>query len=290
MSIKSVMKDSFKGSGAVQLDAPALPLRRDLTVVYALSLVIALLVAAAALSGFLLRASVYGTEALIMAFVPGDLFHLTIGLPVLLGAMGLARRGRLAGLLSWPGALLYLLYSYVTNLLGVPFGPLFLPYLLLVILNAYTLIALVASIDAEVVRRRLADRVPVKGAGGLLAGLTALFILNAVVEITTALSTREPVGPLQIMLWITDLTTIAPPCLVGGILLLRRRALGYAGAAGLLFAYTLLFLAVLPAMAFPALYAGAAVDGIGMVLMFIAGLVCFALWLRFARAADAPTT
>jgi hypothetical protein len=283
------MNDSFKEVGAAQLDVSALPLRRELTIAYTLSLVIVLLVAAAALSGLLLRSSIYETETLIMAFVPGDLFHLTIGLPVLLGSMALARRGRLAGLLSWPGALLYLLYSYVTNLLGVPFGPLFLPYLLLVILNAYTLIALVASIDAGAVRRRLVDRVPVKGAGGLLTALTALFILNAVVEIITALSAQEPVGPLQIMLWITDLTTIAPLCLVGGIMLLRRRALGYAGATGLLFAYSLLFLAVLPAMAFPALYAGTPVDGIGMVLMFVAGLLCFTLWLRFARAADAPT-
>jgi hypothetical protein len=33
-----------------------------------------------------------------------------IGLPILRGSMGLARRGKLLGLLLWPGALFYVLY------------------------------------------------------------------------------------------------------------------------------------------------------------------------------------
>jgi hypothetical protein len=37
--------------------------------------------------------------------VANNVGNLVIGLAILLGAMGLARRGRLIGLLFWPGAL-----------------------------------------------------------------------------------------------------------------------------------------------------------------------------------------
>jgi hypothetical protein len=95
------------------------------------------------------------TDELILAFLPVDAFHLVVGLPILLGSMWLAWRGQLIGLLCWPGVLLWVLYSYITNLVGVPFGVLFLPYLLLVTLSAYTTIILVATIDGDAVRRRL---------------------------------------------------------------------------------------------------------------------------------------
>ena len=154
MSTQTVSIDCLKNTGITGSRPTSLPVTRDLTLVYALSFVIALLVAVAAVAGLLFRNSVYPTEELILSFLPVDVFHLGVGLPILLGSMWLARRGRLTGLLCWPGALLYVLYSYVTNLIGVPFGVLFLPYLLLVTLSAYTTIALVASIDGEAVRQR----------------------------------------------------------------------------------------------------------------------------------------
>ena len=56
----------------------------------------------------------------LMSF-PGLLLALLV-LPILLGSMWLARRGSLAGLLLWPGALFYALYAYVPYLVGAPFG------------------------------------------------------------------------------------------------------------------------------------------------------------------------
>jgi hypothetical protein len=262
-----------------------LPITHALTLPYALTLIIALLVAIAAIAGLLFRDTIYPTGELVLAFLPVDGFHLVVGLPVLLGAMALARRGHLAGLLCWPGALLYVLYSYVTNLIGVPFGVLFLPYLLLATLSAYALIALLASIDGPAVQQRLAGAVPVRAAGGLLLVLTGLFVLNAVAEIATALAGPADVGPLDRMLWIADLTTIGPAALAGGVLLLQRQALGYVGGTGLLLTYSLLFIGLLPVMLFPALYDGSPVDGAGTILMLICGLISLALLARFVRAA-----
>jgi hypothetical protein len=265
-----------------------LPVTRDLTFAYALSSAIALLVAVAAFGGLLFRHTIYPSDELIKGFLPVDVFHLVAGLPVLLGAMWLARRGRLIGLLSWPGSLLFLLYSYVSNLIGVPFGALFLPYLLLVTLSAYTLIGLIASIDSAAVRRRLEGHVPARAAGGLLAVLTGLFILLAVGGIASALVDDADPGPLELMLWIADLGTIAPACLAGGVLLWRREALGYVAGAALLLAYAMLFVGLVPVMIFSPLYDGSPLELVGIAMMLALGLACLALYGRFARGARAP--
>ena len=167
-----------------------LPLTRDLRAAYLLSLAVALFMGAAALIALLLRGTVYPTDELILAFVPVDIYHLAVGLPILLGSMWLARSGRLAGLLCWPGALLYVLYSYVMNLLGVPFGVLFLPYILLVVLSAYSIIVIVSRIDSPAVRDRLAGTASARVTGGVLVGLTALFVVFAVNGIISSLIRR----------------------------------------------------------------------------------------------------
>ena len=58
-------------------------------------------------------------------------------------------------LLLWPGTPVYVLYTYAMYLIGAPFSPLFLVYVVLVALSAYTTIGLVASIDGVQVRERL---------------------------------------------------------------------------------------------------------------------------------------
>ena len=263
--------------------AKSLPVTGDLRTAYVLSLAVALIMGAAALAALLLRGTVYPTDELILAFVPVDIFHLAIGLPLLLGSMWLTRRGRLAGLLCWPGVLLYVLYSYIMNLLGVPFGVLFLPYILLVVLSVYSIVVVVSRIDSPAVRDRLAGTAPARITGGVLVGLTALFVVFAVNGIISALIRRTPIGALQTMLWIGDLATIAPLGLSGGVLLLQRRELGYAAGAGLLFTYVLLFFGLLPVMLYTALYNHTAVDSIGIIMMAAAGLLCLVLLVLFLR-------
>jgi len=285
MSTRTVSTSQPEDARIPQSPSARLPLTGNLTFAYALSSVVAALVTVAAAGGLLLRTSVYPTDELILSFLPVDAFHLAVGLPILLGAMWLARRGQLIGLLCWPGALLYVFYSYVWNLIGVPFGVLFLPTLLLIPMSAYATIAVVASVDGEAVQQRLAGAVPARAAGAVLVVLTALFVLMAVGDVVIAVVTHREVGPLDLTLWIADLTTISPACLIGGVLLFRRQPLGYVGGAGLLLAYAMLFIGLLPAMVFPALYNGSRIDGVGIALMLGAGLICLALLAPFVRAA-----
>ncbi|HUW12114.1 MAG TPA: hypothetical protein VM537_20470, partial [Anaerolineae bacterium] len=282
--VLSIIEVAESYTGTTESRSASLPITRDLTLAYVVSLVIALIMTVAAVIGLLFRTDIYPTDELILSFVPVDLFHLVVGLPILLGSMWLARRGKLIGLLCWPGALLYVLYSYITNLIGVPFGVLFLPYLLLVTLSAYTTIGLVASIDGQAVRQWLTGVVPAKAAGGILVVLTSLFIVINVANIVTALASQTPDDALgRICVWIADFTAVIPACLVGGLLLWRREALGYVGGVGLLLQYSLLLAGAIPCMVFPALYNVSPIDVTGIVLVLVWGVMCFIPFVLFVR-------
>jgi hypothetical protein len=282
MSMQLISRRRPQATGAQPI---ALPVTRDLTPAYAGSLIVALLVAVAAAGGLLFSSTVYPTEKALLAYLPVDLFHLVVGLPILLGSMWLARRGRLAGLLCWPGALLYVLYSYITNLVGVPFGMLFLPYLLLVALSAYTTIGLLTSIDGEEVRRRLDGAVPTRTAGGLLVGLTGLFVAINAANIVAGLAGQTTDALDLVPVWTADFLVVIPTCLATGILLWRRKALGYVAGVGVLLQYSLLFFGLVAVLAFPALYDGSLVAVGDIMSMLACGLLCAILLALFVRGA-----
>jgi hypothetical protein len=269
-------------------DAARLPVTRDLTLAHALSLVIALLMAVASVAGLLYRTVIYPTDELLLSFIPNDALNLVVGLPILLGSMWLARRGKLIGLLCWPGALFYVLYVYALYLIGMPFNALFLPYLLLVPLSAYTIIGVVASIDGEAVRQRLTGVVPARTAGGILAGLAILLIVRQIAIIVTALTNQTPVDTLERMLWIADVTVGCPALLAGGVLLWRREPLGYVAGAGLLLQYGVLAVGLIPVMVFQALYTGSPVDVAGIIIVLIMVAICLIPFAFFVRGAASP--
>jgi hypothetical protein len=261
---------------------PSLPIAKGIRLVYVFSAIIALVMALTSLAGILLQDVVYPADELISSFLATDGFTLVVALPILLASMGLAARGKLIGLLCWPGALLYVLYIHVIHLIGVPFGLLFLPYLTLVTMSAYTVIALVASIDAGQVGQRLAGYVPARTAGIILTILSALFLFQLVPTSLAALVRQDRVPATELALWVADFT-VAPTWLIGGILLWRRRALGYVAGAGLLLVYALLFSGTVPVMLYAASLAGEPPDMAGVVTMSTLGLICLVTFAVYAR-------
>jgi hypothetical protein len=257
--------------------------RRNLTLAYACSWAIALLVAVAAIAGLVFPTRVYPTEEVLLFGVPTDVISLVIVLPVLLLSIGLARRGQLLGLLCWPGALLYVLYVYTVYVVGVPLNALFLVYLLLVTLSAYTTIGLVASIDGERVRQQLTGNVPHRWAGGTLAILAVLFLGMQIVEIVAAMTGKRSIEGLDLAPFVADMVVLAPAWLIGGVLLVRRRALGYVAGAGLLLVGGILFGGVSLVIAFPALKSGAPLDRAGMAFMLAMAAVCLIPFALYGR-------
>jgi hypothetical protein len=225
--------------------------------------------------------------------VPGvfahDVFNLAVALPILLATVWLAGRGSLAGLLLWPGVLFYVLYTYAQYLVGAPFGPLFLAHVLLVVLSAYTVLGLIASIDGEAMRARLAGAVPVRGAGGLLVALGLMTLgQDAGGALATVFAGGAPLEPLARHVWTADLVLEVPAVLVGGVLLWRRHPLGYVAGAGLLLQFGLTPVALAAGLALQPWLTGAPADGgmIAGVLLF--AVVPFAPLALFVRAAGRP--
>jgi hypothetical protein len=261
-----------------------LPIKRDLTLAYLGSLLIALLTLVASAAGLLFQTSLY-PEQHRLASASTDGSNLIIALPILLGSLWLARRGSLFGLLCWPGALFYVLYTYAFYAISVPLSALFLPYLVLVTLSAYTIISLVANIDGEAVRQRLGGRVPARTAGGLLIAIAAILIVWDVVAVVTALASQTAVTSQTYVTWVVDLAVACPPLLIGGIQLWRRQALGYVVGAGLLLQIGALFVAVPVLLVLQALFAAVPLDVSTVVLLFIIGAIPFILLAFFARGA-----
>lgn len=290
---------------AAEVSQPAgqpsdLPITRDLTLAYAFSLVVAALIAVVSAAGLVFGpAGLYGVDLknaagitastagiLVPGFLAHDGLNLVVALPVLIATGWLARRGALVGLLLWPGALFYVLYTYTQYLIGAPFGPLFLAYVLLVVLSAYATIGLVAGVDGGAVRARLAGAVPARTVGGILVALALMTLAqDAGGAIATALAGGSPVEPLARHVWTADLVVEVPAVLIGGVLLWRRRPLGYVAGAGLLLQFGLTPIALAAILAVQPWLSGAPIDEATIVGLLVFVGVTFVPLAFFVRGA-----
>ncbi len=271
------MTSSKSASSSAQL-----PVTGDLGLLYVLSLAVAVILAVASVAGLVYPERLYPTEALLQSNMPNDLVNLIIGLPFLLISMELTRRGRMIGLLLWPGALFYVVYNAIAYLFSLPLNLSFLLSLVLLTLSIYTIIGLVSRIDGLVVKRRLDGAVPARLTGGVLIGLGGAFFLRAIGVVIQGLlgSSRLPQAELAVS--VSDALT-APASFVGGMLLWQRRPCGYAVGAGLLAQLSMLFVALIAFLVLQPLVTDAPfllVDTVIVLLMASIGLIPTGLFLR----------
>ena len=259
-----------------------LPARRTLTLSYVSSLVVALLLVVASVSGLLNPDRLYPTDELQQGFVATDVVSLCIAVPILLGSMWLARRNKLIGLLFWPGALMYVLYDHIAYVYALPLSWVLPLHMALVALSVYTTAALVASIDGEAVKQRLGGLVSEKVAGGALVGLGGLFLLIVVGTIGGALVEETPLPRAELAVWIAD-SIIAPALIVGGVMLWRRQALGYVTAAGLLFQASMLFVGIIAIVLLQPLLTTVPLAVGDLIVLSVMSLPCFGAFALFVR-------
>jgi hypothetical protein len=238
--------------------------------------------AVASVAGLLYPARLYPTEELRQSFVPNDVVNLFLGLPILLGSMWLARRGRLIGLLFWPGALFFVLYNSVVYAFGLPLNVGFLLSLVLLTLSAYTMIGVVASIDGKAVQQQLMGAVPERIAGGVLVVLGAAFSLRVIVILIGAVVSHAPIAEAERALHVADLV-ISPALIIGGVLLWRRKPLGYVAGTGLLFQASMLFIGLIAVLLLQPLLTTAPFLPVDTIVVFGMGLVCFVPFALFLR-------
>jgi hypothetical protein len=154
--------------------------------------------------------------------------------------MWLTWRGKLIGLLLWPGAILYVIYINIIYVFGMPFNLGFVLHLVLLNMAIYTLIGLVVSIDGRIIQGKLSGAVPERLAGGILAGLGVGFFLLVIGEFAYAYASGTVIPEPELALLTADFL-ISPAWVIGGVLLWRRKELGYVTGLGLLYQATMLF-------------------------------------------------
>jgi len=258
------------------------PTKRSLRLIYAISALITVLVATASIVGLLYRTSIYPSEELLEAFVPNDVINLAIGVPMLVVSMWLAWKGNIIGLLFWPGALFYVFYVYIVYLLSMPYNVAFLFDLSLVILSAYTMIGLLASIDGKAVQARLSGAVAEKLCGGVLVGLGMLFFVRVVGIFASTLINQTVMPDTELALNVADVV-LSPALVIGGVLLWRGRSFGYVSGLGLLFQGSMLFIGLIFTMILQPFITGAAFMLSDTLVVFVMGMICFIPFALFLR-------
>lgn len=266
----------------------SLPITRDLTLMYKVSAIIAILMTIVSVSGLLYSTALYPTEAVLQTFFANDVVNLLIGLPILIGSMWLSWRGKLIGLLLWPGALLYVLYNYTAYIFGLPLNWTLIIYLVLVLLSAITVTRLIMSIDGVSVRGQLEGLVFEKLSGGFLFVFGLLFILRAISIIADSITNQSVILPTEFSVLIADMI-LSALWIAGGVLLFKRSPLGYVSGLGLLFSAIILFFGLIVFLLIQPVFADVPFVVSDVVVIIVMGLVfCipFALFVRGVISSD----
>jgi hypothetical protein len=142
------------------------------------------------------------------------------------------------------GALFFVFYNYIAYVFAMPLNWAFLFHLFLAMLSVYTFIGLVTNIDGKALQQRLSGAVPEKLAGGVLAGLGLLFLVRVISIMSNAIIGGALLARTELAVIISDFL-ITPAWIIVGILLWRRKELGYVTGLGMLFQGSMLFIALI---------------------------------------------
>jgi hypothetical protein len=235
--------------------------------------------------GLLSPGHIYPSEELVLAFMPNDIINLVVGLPILLLSMWLTSRGKLLGLLFWPGALFYVLYNYLIYVLAMPVNMVFLVTLILVSMSVYALIDLLSCFDGTAIRDALSGAVPERLAGGVLMGLGSLFLLRVFTIFIGSIINQIPLPETEMALNISDFL-ISPASVIGGFLLWQRKELGYAVGLGLLFQQSMLFIGLIAILVLQPFMIDVPLAIFDLIVVFIMGLVCFIPFFLYVRGVN----
>jgi hypothetical protein len=207
-----------------------------------------------------------------------------IGVPILLGSIWLDRRGKYLGRLLWPGALMYTLYNYLAYVVALPISWLYVTYLLIVALSLYSLISAAANIDINTAKQRLNGKVPQRFAGGVLLLLGGFVFIRVFAVIASAQLGTSVIEITDRSLLLAD-ALLAPAWILGGFLLWKKRALGYAASLALLFQGSMLFLGLIIVLALQPIFTEASFPLADILVVAAMGLICFVPLFSFLRAA-----
>lgn len=168
------------------------------------------------------------------------LVALIAAVPILIASMLLVSQGAERAVFTWLGALAYLLYNSVLFLFITPFNQLFLLYVAMFTLSFWSLVLVLARLDAASFTANFGHSFPARIFAGylvLIATLNALAWLANVVPAVASpaapaflIGTGLPTNPV----YVQDLAFWIPLMLVSSVWLWQRRPLGFVCVGALL--------------------------------------------------------
>jgi hypothetical protein len=253
-----------------------------------LSVIDALLILLASASGIFLK-SIYARETLSWAVqgIGQDIVNL-IAAVVLFIAAYFVNKGSVKAFLVWSGVLLYLIYAYVIYAFDVHFNSLFLVYVAILGLSFYALVVSVIHLHLDGIQAYFSANTKARVVSVFLLVLGILFYLLWLTEEIPALLTGEipqsvmqanlPTNPVHAL----DLGLYLPAMLITGLLLWRRKLLGYL-LAGPLLVFSVLtgsaILAIFLVMSSKGMPTSVGIEAF-IVVIIVVSLVLSVLFLR----------
>lgn len=167
-----------------------------------------------------------------------DIVTVVIAVPLLLASLLWYRRGSLRGGLLLTAALGFFLYEYASMALMAAFSAFFLVYVAAMSAALFGLILIIRSLERSIDETGLAEDLPNRFGGiyMIAAGLVTIFVWLLPL-LGAQLSGGVPDHLDHYTTMVTDaldLAVITPTCFIAGVLMLRKRALGYIVAMPLL--------------------------------------------------------
>lgn len=246
--------------------------KMDKKIIYANSIVIAVLALIATLSGLFWKGLYKHDTVSITAQMMGqDVITLLIGIPILLLSLYLVSRDSLRGNLIWMGTIFYFLYSYMSMSFAASYNQLFLIYVALFSLSLYTFAYGLLSLDVKTIKNSIYSGRTTKIAGAFLIFSGAMLAMMWIKMIAESLLTGTAPAAMEtyttMVIQAMDIGIIFPATLIAGVLILKGKEWGYALVSILLIKASLLGTAILSMIFFMAKN-GVNID-LGQVFFFV---------------------
>jgi hypothetical protein len=221
--------------------------------------------------------------------LPPELFLGSVGFDVMSLIVGATLLFCLAGIkaghdrwwLVWTGLQGYLLYAYALYAFGLVFTPLYLLYLAIVGMSAFSLALFWRSVNPRVLMHVQMSNAPRRTMGTALLTVSSVFSVVWIVALAEAIAQALEMPAATVI--VLDLAFTLPLMAVVGVLLLQKKPMGYLlapGAFGLSAAITL-------GVAFGEFIRplmGGEFTWRTTLPYLLPGLICFGFsWLAFAR-------
>lgn len=211
-----------------------------------------------------------------------DAVTMFLGIPLLLISLRISNKGLLKGKLLLTGTLGYFLYTYISYTFLSMYNSFFLIYVILMSMSFFAFTIMMLSFDMNNFSSMFSEKLPVKLVGGFLIfiavviGLMWLKIIASPLLSGTAPQQLEHYTTLTIQA--LDLGFVVPCSILGGVLIIKRRPLGYL-LSSVLIIKCITMLTALTAMVIGQILAGVYVSTAVMIIFPLFNIiVCYPLY------------